>query len=150
MQRHNTLRDALVDALKDHNIACAKEVPIGGCRRPADIALLSFDSRGSTAIDPVVNHPLCPGHNRTKDEARHSLKQAEEQKVRESEDLCHGNGWLFTPMGFHPWGGVGPYASAMLYKLEQQIAGDLLGWPKRKLIATFRSKLTFALMAFVA
>ena len=57
-QRHNALRDALADTLKAHNISVQKEVTIGGSKRPADIGLPSFDSRGPTAIDLVIHHPL--------------------------------------------------------------------------------------------
>ena len=147
--RHNALRDALADALKDVGIACQKEVAIGGARRPADLALPNLDQRGPTAIDLVVHHPLCPSASRGGDE-RGSLKRAEEHKREESEELCHGYGWLFAPMGWHTWGGVGPHAGAMLARIENTFAGDLQGWPRRNAIADFRRKLTFALMAFIA
>ena len=56
VRRHNALRDALTDVLIDLGISCTKEVPIGG-RRPADIGLPNFDSRGPLAIDLVCTHP---------------------------------------------------------------------------------------------
>ena len=149
-QRHNALRDALADGLLSHGIQAVKEVAIGGNRRPADIGLPSFDSRGPVAVDLVVHHPLSLSQNRAVEAVRSSLKTAEEQKLRESEDLCHGNGWLFSPMGWHPWAGVGPHGSALRARLEKQIAGDLQGWPRRNIIQAFRARLTFALMAFVA
>ena len=54
--RHNALRDALADALKEVGIACQKEVAIGGARHPADLALPNLDQRWPTAIDLVVHH----------------------------------------------------------------------------------------------
>ena len=57
-QRHNVLRDALTEELQGLNITALKEVTIGGARRPADIALLNFDSRGPRAVDLVVHQPL--------------------------------------------------------------------------------------------
>ena len=149
-QRHNALRDALADGLLSHGIQTVKEVAIGGNRRPADIGLPSFDARGPVAVDLVVHHPLSLSQNWAAESIRASLKGAEEQKLRESEDLCHGNGWLFSPMGWHPWAGVGPHGSALRARLEKQIAGDLQGWPRRHVIQAFRARLTFALMAFVA
>jgi hypothetical protein len=148
--RHNALRDALADGLREHGIACMKEVAIGGARRPADIALPNLDRRGPTAVDLVVHHPLAPAATRGAADERQSLKRAEEAKRDESEELCHGNGWLFAPMGWHTWGGVGPHAAALLARVEHVIAGDMDGWPRRNLIAAFRRKLTFALMSFVA
>ena len=54
-----------------------------------------------------------------------------------------------------PWdgtrgGGVGPRGHALLQRFEKQIAGDLQGWPRRNLLLDFRSKVTFALMNYVA
>ena len=133
-QRHNALRDALTEGLKSHGIQANREVAIGGARRPADIALPNFDSRGPLAVDLVVHHPLGLSQNWAAEPVRTSLRTAEENKLRESEDLCHGNGWLFSPMGWHPWAGVGPYGAALRARREKEIAGDLQGWPRRHLI----------------
>ena len=136
--RHNALRDALADALKEVGIGCQKEVAIGGARRPADLALPHMDRRGPLAVDIVVHHPLrASAHYGGGGDCRQSLKQAEERKRAASEDLCHGCGWLFAPMGWHTWGGVGPYASALLARIENAFAGDLQGWPRRNAIAAF-------------
>lgn len=149
VQRHNALRDALTDELRVHNVVAQKEVPIGGSRRPADVAMPSLDSRGPVAVDLVVHHPLSLSENRTSDTTKSSLRKAEEQKLKDSEDLCHGNGWLFSPMGWHTWGGLGPHGYALLRRIEKQIAGDLQGWPRRNLLLSFRSKVTYALMQYV-
>jgi len=149
-QRHNALRDALADALGSFGIAVQKEVAIGGARRPADLALPSFDARGPLAVDLVVHHPLSLSENRSSKDVKASLRGAEDHKVRDSEALCAANGWLFAPMGWHPWAGVGPRGWALQQRLEKQIAGDLQGWPKRRCIQAFRASLTFALMRHVA
>jgi hypothetical protein len=149
--RHNALRNALAEALKEFNISTQLEVPIGGARRPADIGLMSFDSRGPLAVDLVVHHPLAPGaHRSVSTTVFASLKAAEEAKIRESAELCSGNNWLFSPMGWHPWGGVGPHGAALRTRLEKEVCGDLKGWPRRNRVQEFRSKLTFALMSFVS
>ena len=119
-------------------------------QRPADLGLPSFDSRGPLAIDLVVHHPLSLSENRTSELAKTSLKGAEQHKILNSEALCNANGWLFSPMGWHPWAGVGPHGAAIRLKLEKEITGDLQGWPKRRLIQEFRANMSFALMAFIA
>ena len=149
VQRHNALRDALTDALREKGMTCHKEVPIGGARRPADLSLPSLDSRGPMAIDLVIHHALGPSEVRGGD-PRKSLKQAEEAKLAESLDLCTGNGWLFSPMAWHAWAGVGPYGTVMLARIEKAWAGDLQGWPRRRAIGEFRAKLSFALLSFIA
>jgi hypothetical protein len=79
-----------------------------------------------------------------------SLKRAEEEKLRESNDLCNGNGWLFCPMGWHTWAGVGPHGSAFLARLEKQIAGDKQGWSRITCLQEFRASLAFPLVRFIA
>ena len=44
-------------------VSCVKEVAVAGRRRPADIALHSFDSRGPLDVELVVHQPLAPGHS---------------------------------------------------------------------------------------
>ncbi len=119
-------------------------------QRPADLGLPSFDSRGPLAIDLVVHHPLSLSENRTSELAKTSLKGAEQHKIANSEALCNANGWLFSPMGCHPWAGVGPHGAAIRLKLEKEITRDLQGWPKRRLLQEFRANMSFALTMFKA
>ena len=78
--RHNALRDALAETLKAHKVQVRLEVPIGGARRPADLALEHFDPRGPLAIDLVIHHPLALSENRSADLARTSLANAESKQ----------------------------------------------------------------------
>ena len=150
LQRHNNLRDALANELQHHGLTVLKEVAVGGSRRPADLGLPNFDPRGPTAIDLVIHHPLSLSENRSSDLAKASLKNAEVHKIRESQDICNANGWMFAPMGWHPWAGVGPHGAAIRTRLEKEIAGDLQGWPRRTMIQSFRASLTFTLISFIA
>ena len=150
VQRHNAFRDALHDVLADHGLAVRKEVTIGNAhRRPADIALLNLDAHGPTAVDLVVHHPLAPSASLTGDPLG-SLRAAEEDKTRHSEPLCHAEGWLFTAMGWHPWGGVGPRGSAFLRRVEKLVTAGLRDWRLLQAVKTLRGRLSFALMAFIA
>ena len=72
-------------------------------RRPADIALPTFDARGPLAVDFVVHHPEGLSLRRTEASSEASLKDAEDAKHREVEDFCHSHGWLFTAMGWNCW-----------------------------------------------
>ena len=126
VRRHHALRNALADVLIDLGIPCTKEVPIGG-RRPADLGLLSFDSRGPLAVDLVCTHPGALSIGRSAEPTK-PVAAAEKSKILESEPLCHAHGWLFTPIGWHPWGGVGPHGAAFLTRIEKAVFGDLRGW----------------------
>ena len=125
-----------------------KESPIGG-RRPADLGLLDFDAQGPLEVDLVCTHPGALATGRNAEPAK-PVAAAEKAKIAESEPLCHSHGWLFTPLGWHPWGGVGPHGAAFLSRVEKSAFGDLRGWPRRNAVLHFRSKLVFQLMRFVA
>ena len=148
-QRHNAVRDALAHTLRNHGITCRLEVAIGSRRRPAHVALDSFDSRGPLAIDLVLHHPLAPSASREVASMKPSLAEQEKRKIEESEELCHSNGWLFAPMGWHLWGGVGPNAVAFLKRIEKAVAGDLQGWARIQKLALLRQRLSFAVMRSV-
>ena len=100
-------------------------------------------------MDLVCTHPaaLATGRNA---EPTKSVAAAEKAKIVESEPLCHAHGWLFTPMGWHPWGGVGPHGAAFLTRVEKTVFGDLQGWPRRHAVLYFRSQFVFHLIKFVA
>ena len=149
-QRHHAVRDALVQVLRDNGLSCRIEVAIGGKRRPADVAIEGVDVRGPIAVDLLVHDPLGPSHPRDAATIKNSLAAGELQKVHGEEALCHSNGYLFSPMGWHPWGGVGPKGTALLRRLGKIIAGDSQGWARMRKLQAFRQKLSFALMQFIA
>ena len=98
--RHNALRDALADTLKDVGIACQKEVAIGGARRPADLALPNLDQRGPTAIDLVVHHPLCPSA------ARGGMSVGPSRAPRSTRGRRAKSYAMDTAGCLLPWGGI--------------------------------------------
>ena len=149
-QRHHAVRDALANTLRECNIACQVEVAVGGNRRPADVAVLGVDARGPLAIDLFIHDPLCLSQARDPSAIKASLSRGEQAKVDNSSALCHSNGFLFCPMGWHPWGGLGPQGGALLRRLEKLVAGDSQGWARSRKIAAFRQPIWFALMQLVA
>ena len=149
VQRHHALRDALHGVLTEQGISASKEVTVSEHRRPADLALHNFDARGQVAVDLVVHHPLGLSAALSGD-PKASLRRAEEEKTLASEALCHSVGWLFTAMGWHPWAGLGPRGTTLLRKLEGLVTTGQTGWLKTSSILSLRSRLSFALMAFVA
>jgi hypothetical protein len=148
-QRHNAVRDALAQSLRNHGITCRTEVAIGTRRRPADVALDTFDPRGPLALDLVLHHPLAPSASREINAMKASMVDEERRKSEESDELCHSNGWLFTPMCWHLWGGVGPQGAAVLQRLQKAIAGDSQGWVRIQKLANFRQRLSFTVMRYV-
>ena len=148
LRRHHALRNALADVLVEVGVSCVKEVPIGG-RVPADLGLLHFDSRGPVALDLVCTHPGALSRSPATEPAK-AVSEAEKAKIAESEALCHSHGWLFSPVGWHPWGGVGPHGAAFLTRVENTVFADLRGCPRRTAVLRFRSRLVFQLMKFIS
>ena len=91
--------------------------------RPADVALLNLDPRGPLAVDLVIHQPLSLGNVREPSTTRQALADEEQKKIAKEASLCNSNGWLFAPMGWHPWGGVGPQGAALLRRIEKVVAG---------------------------
>ena len=149
-QRHHAVRDALAQVLRDNGLSCRIEVAIGGKRRPADVAIDGIDVRGPVAVDLLVHDPLGPSQARNPATIKESLAAGELAKVTDEEALCHSNGFLFSPLGWHPWAGTGPKGTALLRRIGKIIAGDSQGWARTHKLQAFRQCLTFALMQRVA
>ena len=145
-QRHHAVRDALAQVLRDNGLSCRIEVSIGGKQRPADVAIDGVDVRGPFGIYLVVHDPLGPSHQRDPATVKTSLAGGEIAKVNKEESLCHSNGFLFCPMGWHPWAGTGPKGTQFLRRHGKIIAGDSQGWTRTRKLQAFRH----ALMQFVA
>jgi hypothetical protein len=126
------------------------EQQIGGKERPADIALEQFDPKGPLAVDLCIHHPLQPSAQRDPDKVRSSLASKEQGKVRKYAALCESAGWQFCPLGFHPWGGLGPMGSALLNRIVKQAVGDAQGWVRMQRVMGFWQTISFSLMRFVA
>ena len=139
-QRHHSVRDALAHSLWENNIACHVEVAVGGNRRPADVAVLGVDGRGPLAIDLFIHDPLSLSQGRDPSTIKASLSRGEQAKVDNSSALCHSDGFLFCPLRWHPWGGLGPRGGALLRRLENLVARYSQGWARSTKIASSGSR----------
>ena len=147
--RHNALRNALANILRSNGLSCQLEVAIGGKQRPADVALFNLDTRGPLAVDIVVHQPLSLSNARDPSTVKRALAEEENDKVKKEATLRTSNGWLFAPMAWHPWGGIGPQGTALVRRMEKVIGGDAQGWKRTMKLSHFRQALSFALMSQV-
>ena len=149
VQRHNAVRDALALVLKENRVRCETEVAIGGKTRPADVAILEFDPAGPLAVDLVVFHPLQKSMVWEEEAAIKSMAVTEGKKVTKNQPICESAGWLFSPLSFHPWAGLGPLGSGLLNRLVKQILGDRQGWARQHMSADIWQRLSATLMSHV-
>ena len=135
-RRHNSLRNKLAHCLQSFGLSVQTEVVIGTRDRPADIALLHYDSR-PLALDITISHPLRPSASRDSDAQQSFLTSKETRKNTKYSLLCNREGWLFQPLAFHPWGGFGPLTNKFLQTTIRRIAGDCYGRARSHLISSF-------------
>ena len=149
VQRHNAVRDALALVLKENHVRCETEVAIGGKTRPADVAILGFDPAGPLAVDLVVFHPLQKSMTWEEESAVRSMAVTEGKKVTKNQPICESAGWLFSPLSFHPWAGLGPLGSGLVNRIVKQILGDTQGWARQHMSADIWQRLSATLMSHV-
>ena len=73
----------------------------------------------------------------------------EGKKVTKNQPICESAGWLFTPLSFHPWAGLGPLGSGLVNRLVKQVLGDTQGWARQHLSADIWQRLSATLMSHV-
>ena len=101
-------------------------------------------------LDLVACHPLAPSRPRTLTDCLSFVAKKESAKLTKYEDACVQSGFLFSPMGFHLWGGLGPLGSALMNRLVRQIVGDAQGWIRIHRTSSLWVRFSVTLMTFVA
>ena len=149
VQRHHAVRDALATVFREMGVHCQTEVAIGGKTRPADVAFLGVDPAGPLAVDLVVFHPLQKSLSWEEDACIKAMATREGQKVTKNQPICEPAGWLFSPLAFHPWSGLGPLGSGLLNRLVKQALGDKQGWARQHMEADIWQRLSATLMSHI-
>ena len=150
-QRHHGVRDALAQVLQSFGVTCRTEVSLPHREdRPGDVGLPDFDPRGPLLVDLCAIHPLAP--SRTLDPATilACLSAKENSKREKYADLCTQDGYFFSPLAFHLWGGLGPCGASLLKRIIRQVVGDAQGWTRIFRSALVRNRISTALMRGVA
>jgi hypothetical protein len=73
----------------------------------------------------------------------------EGRKVAKNQHICEAAGWLFSPLSFHPWAGLGPLGSGLLSRLVTQALGDKQGWARQHMEADIWQRLSATLMSHI-
>ena len=101
-------------------------VPQGRPLRPADLLLRAWNGGRDLAVDVTISHPLQAAQQPwTAEKARGYLAMVEKRKVTKYKDACTLEGWDFTGAAFDTWGGVGPGAKQVLFKLLKRAVGGV-------------------------
>jgi hypothetical protein len=133
--------------LRENGVHSQTEVAIGGKKRPADVAFPGVDPAGPLAVDLVVFHPLQKSLTWEEETSVKSMAAMEGKKVTKNQPICEAAGWLFSPLSFHPWAGLGPLGSGLLNRLVKQVVGDKQGWERQHLASDIWQRLSATLMS---
>ena len=104
----------------------ANAVPLGQALRPADLLLRAWVGGKDLAVDVTVSHPLQAAQQPwSADKARGYLASVERRKVAKYKEACKLEGWEFSGAAFDTWGGAGPGAKQVLFKLLKRAVGGV-------------------------
>ena len=121
--------------------------PEGQPLRPADLLLRAWQGGKDTAVDFTICHPL---QNSQKPwsgpKAQAFVSQQEKRKVQKYKDACNVEGWGFIPAAFDTWGGMGPGAKDLLWKLLRRSVGGVSPELRALRMQEHRQHLSLALM----
>ena len=101
-------------------------VPQGRPLRPADLLLRAWQGGKDLAVDVTISHPLQAAQQPwSAEKARGYLAMVEKRKLAKYKEACALEGWDFVGAAFDTWGGVGPGAKQILFKLLKRAVGGV-------------------------
>ena len=112
--------------MREVQLARANAVPNGPSLRPADLLLKTWQGGKDLAVDITISHPLQISQQPwTAAKAKGYLSTVEKKKMAKYGEACRLEGWDFTGAAFDTWGGVGPGAKQLLFKLLRRAVGGV-------------------------
>ena len=112
--------------LREVPLPKANGLPQREALRPADILLRAWQGGQDTAVDVTISHSLQLAQRPwTAEKAKAFLAQTEKRKTSKYAKACEAEGWGFIGAAFDAWGGAGPGAKALLYKLLRRAVGGV-------------------------
>ena len=78
------------------------------------------------------------------------FRNQEQEKIRKYVVTCRMRGYSFIPFVMTPWGGLGPAARKVAFRLLRLILGETKGWIRIQKSQQFWRKLSFAVAKPVA
>ena len=115
--------------------------------RPADLLLKAWQGGKDVAVDFTIVHALQQNQKPwSKQKANAFLKSTEARKITKYHDACEKEGWLFMPSAFDTWGGMGPKAKEVLFKMLGRAVGGVPAELKALKKCEHRQHLSLALM----
>ena len=131
------MQEALACILTEAGQPFEREVVVPNCTdaqlRPADLLLKNWLTGKDTAVDLTVSHGwqatmrTSAATEATREKWRAFLVNREKLKKQKYLGHCRQAGWTFLPMAFGTWGGMGPEAAKLLFRLIKRAASWLDG-----------------------
>ena len=157
--RHAAVQESLATILSEAGQPFAREVTIpltaDGQLRPADLLLRAWSSGQDTAVDVTICHGWQSVERSTvatpatREKWRAFLVRKEKAKKHKYDEACRRSGWAFLPMAFGTWGGMGPEAAKVTFRVLKRAAGWLEGDLRAGRQEEMRLQLGLALMRHI-
>ena len=125
----------------------SNEHPAGEALRPADLLLRAWQGGQDTAVDFTISHPLQQNQRPWSGaKAQGFVALQEKRKVTKYKEACRVEGWGFIGAAFDTWGGMGPGAKTLLWKMLRRAVGGVSPELRALRMQEHKQHLSLALM----
>ena len=150
-QRHTSIQTTLADLAQLAGVPAALEAALPDGSIPGDLCFRQWDSDGPLMVDITCRHPTPVGQSPPSVDSLSSWFAAqEEDKDNLYLSKCRAVGYSFAAFVVTPWGGLGPEARKIAFRLHKLAMGSKRGWARTRQSLIFWQKLSLAVARPVA
>jgi hypothetical protein len=146
-RRHETIQGALFELAQLAGVQAALEVALPDGSVPGDLCFRQWDADGPAMIDVTCRCPVRLGAAPPPPDGISAWFRAQEDDKDASYLMkCRAKGCSFIPFVLTPWGGMGPEAKRLAFRLLKLALGHKQGWARTRTAERFWQKLSLAVV----
>ena len=146
-RRHETIQGALFELAQLAGVQVALEVGLPDGSVPEDLCFRQWDADGPAMVDVTCRNPVPLGTLPPPPDCLQAWFRAQEDDKDDAYLLkCRSKGCSFIPFVLTPWGGLGPEARKLAFRLLKLALGNKRGWARTKLAERFWQKISLAVV----
>ena len=146
-RRHETIQGALFELAQLAGVQAALEVALPDGSVPGDLCFRQWDADGPAMIDVTCRNPVNLGVVPPAPDRLSAWFGAQEKDKDDAYLLkCRAKGYSFIPYVLTPWGGLGPEARKLTFRLLKLALGNKRGWARTKTAERFWQKISLSVM----
>ena len=146
-RRHETIQGALFELAQLAGVQAALEVALPDGSVPGDLCFRQWDADGPAMIDVTCRNPVPLGSAPPPPDRLQAWFRAQEDDKDDAYLLrCRARGCSFIPFVLTPWGGLGPEARQLAFRLLKLALGNKQGWARTRMAERFWQKISLAVI----